>query len=182
MTFPYNYINVKKQTLPSYTCKRQYTSENIMQFKLRLSIVDWSDVYNEVGADDKYNCFFKIVDELQNECSSLVKYKLNAKHLSKPWITPSMLRSVKKKNRLYSRTLKTKLEVHKTEYKIYKNKLTKIIRVAEKEYYGSNLLEMQDTTFKLVRYSIFDIRISTIVLSEFKRLWTFFLGKKLEHF
>ena len=30
--------------------------------------------------------------------------------------------------------------------------------------------------------SIFDIRISTILLFEFKRLWTFFLGKKLEHF
>ena len=37
-------------------------------------------------------------------------------------------------------------------------------------------------SFKLVRYSIFDIRIRTIVLSKFKRLWTFFLGKKLEHF
>ena len=31
------------------------------------------------------------------------------------------------------------------------------------------------TRFKLVRYSIFDIRKSTIVLSEFERLWTFFL-------
>ena len=45
-------------------------------------MVDWSDVYNEVGADDKYNCFFKKVDELQNECFPRVKYKLNAKQLS----------------------------------------------------------------------------------------------------
>jgi hypothetical protein len=58
MTFPYNHNIVKKQTLPLFTYKRQYTSENIMQFKSRLSMVDWSDVYNEVGADNKYNCFF----------------------------------------------------------------------------------------------------------------------------
>ena len=51
------------------------------------------------------------------------RYKLNAKHLSKPWITPSILKSIKKKNRLYSRLLKTKLEAHKTEYKIYKKQI-----------------------------------------------------------
>ena len=85
---------------------------------------------------------------MQNECFPQVKYKLNVKHLSKPWITPSILKSIKKKNRLYSCLLKTKLEAHKTEYKIYKNKLTKIIRVAEKEYYGRKLLEMKDSVSK----------------------------------
>ena len=44
MTFPYYCNNVKKQTLPSFVYKRQYTSENILQFKTRLSMVDWSDV------------------------------------------------------------------------------------------------------------------------------------------
>ena len=52
----------------------------------------------------------------------------------KPWMTNGLVNSCKKKNRLYKMFLKIPNLQNETLYKDYKNKLTSIMRKAEKKY------------------------------------------------
>ena len=80
------------------------------------------------------------------------KIRINIKHQNKPRITASILKSIKKKNGLYKHMHNITNDIE-TKYKIYKNKLTTVIRVAEKQYYALKLLEMKkciSKTWKLL--------------------------------
>jgi exonuclease III len=66
----------------------------------------------------------------------------------KPWLSPSLLKSCKTKNKLYKIYLKTKTTRALEKYKRYKNKLTNILRKCEKQYY-TNLLELHKTNLKM---------------------------------
>ena len=54
----------------------------------------------------------------------------------KPWITKGLRNSIKVKNHLYSKFLKTKSELYHAQYKHYRNKLQKLIPISKKYYYG----------------------------------------------
>jgi hypothetical protein len=56
-------------------------------------------------------------------------------HLYKPWISPGILKSIRKKNKLYKASLHESSNAATEKYKRYKNKLNKIIHKAEKLYY-----------------------------------------------
>ena len=60
---------------------------------------------------------------------------------SKPWITSTLLNSIKKKNNLYKKYLNKKSVDLLEKYKKYKNKLTSVLRFAEKNYFSNKLLE-----------------------------------------
>ena len=55
----------------------------------------------------------------------------------KPWITSGIFKSIKRKHRLHKKFLHDKSDHSKLKYKIYKNWLTKIIRLSEKIYYSN---------------------------------------------
>ena len=89
-----------------------------------------------------------IIDCLMNSCFPLTTIKINPIRDSKPWITPTILNSVKKKNTMYKQYLITKSPNLLDSYKKYKNKLTSILRQAEKNYFASKLLEAKDNMSK----------------------------------
>ena len=98
--------------------------------------------------NDKYTHFVDIIDCLINSCFPLTTIKINPIRDSKPWITPTILNSVKKKNTMYKQYLITKSPTLLDSYKKYKNKLTSILRQAEKNYFASKLLEAKDNMSK----------------------------------
>ena len=85
---------------------------------------------------------------LHNKYFPIVRIKLKTNTVFKPWITHAIKNSVKKKNNLYKIYIREKssdLRNAKFEkYKKYKNKLTKIIRASEKQYYQKKLLDVKD--------------------------------------
>jgi hypothetical protein len=72
---------------------------------------------------------------MYNECFPIIYKKLKCISYSKPWITPAIIKSTKRKNYLYEKWLFNKSDYYQEKYKSYKNKLTGIIRSAEKMYY-----------------------------------------------
>ena len=91
--------------------------------------------------------FINIISSLHNKYFPLIKTKINVRSLFKPWLTSSILNSIKKKNNLYRNYIKTKSPTLKTNYIEYKNKLVSI-RLAEKQYYVSKLVEVKDNISK----------------------------------
>jgi len=71
----------------------------------------------------------------------------------KPWITSSLIKSVRKKHKLYKNYLSTRSQSSKDLYIKYKNKLTKILRAAEKKYYSDKFDSVKENirdTWKLI--------------------------------
>lgn len=72
----------------------------------------------------------------------------------KPWLSLSLIKSCKKKNKLYKAYLKSKDLGALEKYKKYKNKLTAILHKCEKMYY-TNLLEQHKSnlreTWKIIK-------------------------------
>ena len=57
----------------------------------------------------------------------------------KPWITNGLKNACRKKNRLYKIWLHSQTPAAESRYKTYKNKLTSILRTAEKDHYSKLL-------------------------------------------
>ena len=67
----------------------------------------------------------------------LIVVKYNNK---KPWLSNCLREAIKKKNKLYYKSIKTKLKSDDIIYKQYRNKLSKLLKAAEKKHYSDCLL------------------------------------------
>ena len=55
----------------------------------------------------------------------------------KPWLTEGLKKSIRRKNKLYHRKQKSKSEEHGQLYKQYRNKLNKLLHLAEQQHYDN---------------------------------------------
>ena len=113
-------------------------------FRTKLSATDWTDVLTAPCTSTKYSYFINTIDTLHNKCFPLTKVKVNPIKDSKLWITSTLLNSIKRKNNLYKQYLNNKSDITLGKYKKYKNKLTSILRLAEKNYFSNKLLEAKN--------------------------------------
>ena len=67
---------------------------------------DWSSVHNVVGVGNKFNAFSQVIAELHDKYFPLVTIK-NSNHntQNKPWITSSILNSIKKRKIIYTNVI-----------------------------------------------------------------------------
>ena len=70
-----------------------------------------------------------------------VRIIIKAKTIQNPWITESITKSSKKKQKLYERFLKNRTPQNEQKYKNYKNLLETIKKKAKKIYYSNKLLK-----------------------------------------
>ena len=131
-----------------FVYKRIYSDENMNVFKTAMHTNDWSTVYNTDGVNNKYNAFCSVLNKCIDEFFPERKIKINTKSETKPWISHSLVNSIKKKNAMYKNYLKSRSPILLERYKKYKNKLVTIIRNAEKLYYSSKLQMVKDSMSK----------------------------------
>ena len=87
---------------------RNFSVSNLNNFKTRLSQVNWTGLLNDKDPNDSYKKFLSEYSRLYNFCFPLKPLKVkNCKRLSSPWITKSLLVSVRKKNKLYRQLLRS---------------------------------------------------------------------------
>ena len=134
-TSPYLYIN---QTDPS----------SLNSFQRDLLIVDWNEVFSSSNIDEAYDLFlnkFKITYE-----SNFKPQKINKKKRPrKPWITPSLIKCINKKNRLYKIFCQKRNVSSECKYKKYRNKLNSILHFARKQYYSDLLQKNKNNVSKV---------------------------------
>ena len=75
-------------------------SVTVEALKDDLRSVHWNDVLSCNNAEEAYNIF---IDKFQLLCESrfVTSHKLGGTNIKKPWITKVLLKSIKKKDRLY---------------------------------------------------------------------------------
>ena len=89
--------------------------------------------------DTAYAEFLSIFSEQYNICCPVKTIRAQVARRDKPWITNGLKNACRKKTRLYQIWLHSQTPAAESRYKTYKNKLTSILRTAEKEHYSKLL-------------------------------------------
>ena len=107
--------------------------------------------------------------EVYEKCFPLKSYKFGYK-TRKPWLTEGLKNSTDRKNKLYFRKQKTHNPEHERIYKKYRNKLNKLIHLAEQHYYEARLEENKNNLKRswLILKEILNNRRNALPCSRFK--------------
>ena len=97
---------------------------------------------NDSSPTSAYSNFMSKFNDLYNRCFP-IKRKCIYRDKGipqKPWITKAILKSIRRKDKLYRKYRSSQTASSKRALTNYKNKLTSIIRASKKQYY-CNLLD-----------------------------------------
>ena len=128
--------------------KRSLTEENLTKFKLDLHNHDWSDLDSFQDVNEMYHTFSHTLLKLYDKAFPLQVKLVRATELHKPWITKSIRNSISKKHRLYKTYQINRSPDSYSLFKAYRNKLTSVLRKAEKMYYLEKLDKVKDNIAK----------------------------------
>src|SRR5688572_1861759 len=124
---------------------RNINAASCEQFKTLLSQVDWSVVSDSCAGNDpdsSYDLFLSLFKTAYNTAFPLKKQKLKAHGGCKqPWMTPGLLKSCRKKSKLYLKFIKNPSHDNKSKFVTYRNKFKTIRIRAERKYYESEFLK-----------------------------------------
>ena len=141
-------VTRKGTTKTTTTITQQVININTLyDLRVRLREQNWSIVTDQHDTNKAYDSF----EDIFNNCckESIPIFKRKVPTTQKPWITQSILNSIKRKNKLYKAYLKHPCSITAERYKNYKNRLTHLLRVAErsyvKEYLEDNRTNMKKT-------------------------------------
>ena len=130
-----NICSVNKED--EFILKRIINQRRLEYFKRDLQTISWENVYNLSNPNDQYHCFSELFSYLYDK--HFPKQRFRVRPRRKPWLTNSLINCCRKKNNLYKIYLAKKDNDSEIKYKSYKNKLTKILRQAETQYYSEEL-------------------------------------------
>ena len=118
--------------------KRDTRDTNMKEFYRKLSTVNWSTILECPDVNSAYNLLSDKITSIFDITCPFKKFNPTRKQ-NKPWLTPGLINATKKKRLLYWKKIKLKTVTAENRFKAYRNKLTAILRQAEKDYYSTLL-------------------------------------------
>ena len=123
---------------------RVINDEKLVKIRNDLQDVNWADVASATEPNEAYRLFMvKFKHAIDMHCP-LSKSKVSNCAKDKPWLTKGIIKSCRRKNRLYYKFVNCRTLENERKYKMYKNKLLAIIKRSEKMYYNQLLLSHKD--------------------------------------
>ena len=129
--------NINIKTKNSYKYIRDHSDQNILNFNNNLTNINWSFILTQ---SDIHISFKNVISTLTNSYNiycPLKKVKIKSGVFYKPWLTPSILKCIGKKNKMYKKSLNNHSLIN--VYTNYKNCLMKILKYTEKKYYENKI-------------------------------------------
>ena len=114
---------------------RCINESTIRAFEEKVYNVDWSDVFNCTDTDEVYNMFIDMLSKVYDDVFVMGDSKTKRKIIKKPWITVSILKKIRLKNKLFKKYRKNCTDDNKKRYVKVRNNVTKILRCARINYY-----------------------------------------------
>ena len=97
-------------------------------------------------AQSAFSMFHSTFTKLFNQ--HFPKRKIRVKYNNrKPWLTDGLKKSIRIKNKLYMKYVKIKSTYYECKYKMYRNRLTRLTKVADRKHYA-DLLESNKSNLK----------------------------------
>lgn len=119
-----------------------------IKLKAQFQLETWGDIYGHDVNTGTTNFIEKIKQKI-TECTQ--KKRLNRKEVKRnDWITPSLIKSVNKKNKLYKQMQKNpENHLFVNQFKKYKNTLTELLRAAKTNYFRTQLEKNKDNPSRI---------------------------------
>ena len=109
------------------------------EFVEKLEGVEWSSLAGYNDPHTAYTSFLNKIAKIYNDCFPVRKLIPKKRSIKKPWLTKALLKSIKRKNKLYKQFLHKPTQNNNLLYKSFKNKLNHILRSARRLYYEKKL-------------------------------------------
>lgn len=99
----------------------------------------WLNVYENGNINEATDVFITEISQCISTCTR--KLEMKKKEIKKnPWITDGLVSSTNEKNKMYKKVHENpKNQALQAEFKIYRNKLNELIRIAKHEYYKGEI-------------------------------------------
>ena len=139
-----------KELLPPKQAEIKYRAFNEVNrntFREQIQLEDWSRVYETQNAQEAYTHFSETISQLY-ETNFPVKIRKSVKSDENPWLTTGLKKSIKKKNRLYTKYRQRPNSYYRFIYNTYKKILTKLIALAKKKHYEFLITSNRDNPRK----------------------------------
>ena len=112
--------------------------------KEKLLKVDWGLLNTIKDPNEAYKTFLNVFSNLYKIAFPKIKIKVNSKTRLSPWITRGILKSSKRKQRLYEKFLKNINSVKKENYKTFAHLFESIKQKSKKNYYHNLLITYEN--------------------------------------
>jgi hypothetical protein len=140
--------NIKNGNVKKKISKRSFIPENFDKFKNDLELEDWShlDILSDVNT--MYTAFIRTVQKLYDKAFPIQTKTLKQQEIHRPWLTKAIRVSISKKHSLFNNYQKHRSPESYSIFKAYRNKLTTILRNAEKMHYLHKLESIKENSAK----------------------------------
>lgn len=115
---------------------RNYKGYQKDKFNDDIASLPWNEIYSCKDVNSAYDKFIHLLGKVCDTHAPFVE-RSSRPGKSKPWITSSIKKSIRRKHKLYSKVLSSNYDAKVYDkYKKYRNTLTSTLRNARKMYYG----------------------------------------------
>ena len=143
------HINNSNISFNSRPMVRIFSETNYEKFKNKVEDIDWNDVF--LPQQNWFDRFIAIMKRLYNECFPFKRLS-RKRAKDKVWVTKGLKTSIIKKNQLYKKSIRTNTPDVHSRYRTYANRLTKLLKVAETEYYQGILYQHGNSSTNLWKH------------------------------
>ena len=137
-------MNVKTSQDPVFVTKHDINLFTISVFKDKLLKVDWRLLHPIKDRNEAYKTFLNVLSNLYEIAFPKIKTKVNSKTRLSPWITRGILKSSKRKQKLYEKFLKNRNSVNRENYKTFARLFESIKQNTKKNYYHNLLISYEN--------------------------------------
>ena len=109
--------NDKKVTIK----KRIINADSIQEFRDILSEMNWGNLYSISNPNDAYEYFLKVFSGIYDLAFPLKTISVKRKNQQNTWMTKGLLKSSKRKQKLYEKFVKKRTPRNESIYKSYKS-------------------------------------------------------------
>ena len=117
-----------------------------------MSRLDWEDIYSATDMQCAFSSFHNKLIDAHHRCFREKSFT-RTYHIWKPWLTSCLWDAIRKKNKLYYKSIKIKCIQTKKVYEDHRNQLRKLMRADEKKYHTDQLLENEQNLKNTVQLS-----------------------------
>ena len=133
------FLFTKSTLITSNTSRKKQrilSERNCARFSRAIAQMDWHNVIQKPTAQDAFTSFYQSYTQIYNSCFPYTDQTTTSTYKTrKPWLTTGMKNSIRTKNKLYIKYLKSPTDNNKKIYQTYRNKITSLLRRSEREHY-----------------------------------------------
>ena len=134
--------------------KRFIDRKATKEFCETLRTLNWELITETDHAEHSFHAFNEMYTRAYKKAFPKKEIKIHPKTIKFPWMTPGLLKSSKRKQKLYDKYLRNKTFKNEKEYFAYKRIFEKIRKKAKKNYYSACINKSQGNskqTWKIIK-------------------------------